>query len=68
MLLHLENPKLLAKSLIMLDNTGVIWQCAFFKKETFHCYRLKIGKEPILQPRNKKSGKYHVNTQGTLVG
>jgi len=52
----------------MLDDTGVIWQRTFFQKETFHCYRLKIRKEPILQPRKKKSGKYQVNTEGTLVG
>jgi hypothetical protein len=52
----------------MLDDTRVTWQRAFFQKETFHCYRLKIEKEPVLQPRNKKSGIYQLNTEGALVG
>ena len=52
----------------MLNNTRVTWQCAFFQKEIFHCYQLKIGNEPMLQPRNKKSGKYKINTEGTLLG
>jgi hypothetical protein len=52
----------------MLDNTGVIWQCAFFQKETFYYYPLKIGKESILKPRKMKAGKYLVNAEGTLVG